>query len=105
ASNRRVRIMRSLLKKIRFFRRIGFALVLLGASLIVPGLTAHNTPALSGGVVFFTNTNGSQTVLQMIAAPVVTVPIGSDWLIEGRANLLEDAVPASTGGYKTSHFF
>ena len=97
--------MRLLFKNFRLIRRIGFALALLGASLIAPRLTAQNTPALSGGVGFFTNTNGGQTTYQMIAAPVIAVPISSNWLIEGRANLLEDVTPASTGGYNTSRFF
>jgi hypothetical protein len=97
--------MRFLSTNFRPVRRIGFALALLGASFIAPRLTAQDTPALSGGVGFFTNTVGGNTSYQMIASPLIAVPIGPNLLIEGRANLLESASPASTGGYNTSHFF
>jgi hypothetical protein len=97
--------MRSLFLNFGPKRRIGFALALLSASIIAPGLTAQDTPILSGGVGFFSNTDGGKTNYQMLASPLIAVPIGPSLLIEGRANVLESVTPASTGGYNTSHLF
>jgi hypothetical protein len=67
---------------------------------------AQNTPLLSGGVGFFTNTNGGATTYQPIMEPLLAAPIGKRFLIESRAALLENFTPKGNGqdGYNHSHF-
>jgi hypothetical protein len=67
---------------------------------------AQNTPLLSGGVGFFTNTNGGNTTYSPIMEPLLAAPIGSHVLIESRATLTETFFPKGNGesGYDHSHF-
>jgi hypothetical protein len=67
---------------------------------------AQDTPLLSGGVGFFTNTTGGQTTYLPTIQPLVAAPIGSHLLIESRAILLESFSPKGGGqpGYDHSHF-
>lgn len=51
--------------------------------------TAQDTPLLSGGIGFFTSTNGGQTTYAPEFEPLIAAPIGKRFLIEGRAALLE----------------
>jgi hypothetical protein len=90
---------------LRLSRQPVIALALLSASLIAPFLTAQNTPVLSGGTVFFSNTNGGKTIYEMVASPLIAVPVGPHLFFEGRGVLVETLSPASTGGYNTSRFF
>jgi hypothetical protein len=68
--------------------------------------TAQNTPLLSGGVGFFTGTNGGDTNYLPIIEPLIAAPIGSRFLIESRATLLESFSPNTDGqpGYSHTHF-
>jgi hypothetical protein len=83
-------------------------------SFIVTGLTAvlcsvavqcsaQDTPLLSGGVGFVTNTTGGDTSYIPVIQPLAAVPLGQKVLIESRASLLEIFSPGSTG-YNHSHF-
>jgi hypothetical protein len=45
----------------------------------------HTVPLLTGTVAFVPIIDGGNTTLQPIAAPVVLVPLGQQWLIESRA--------------------
>lgn len=67
---------------------------------------AQNTPLISGGVGFFTNTNGGATTYFPILEPVGVAPIGSRFLLESRAILTEAFFPKGGGqdGYDHSHF-
>jgi hypothetical protein len=67
---------------------------------------AQDTPLLSGGVGFFTNTNGGSTSYSPIIEPLLAAPIGNHFLIESRAVLTEDFFPKGGGqsGYDHSHF-
>ncbi len=67
---------------------------------------AQNTPLLSGGVGFFTSTNGGATSYLPITEPLAALPIGNRFLIESRATLLESFNPKGGGqdGYNHSHF-
>src|SRR5580698_8362348 len=67
---------------------------------------AQDTPLLSGGVGFFTNTNGGGTTYFPIMEPLLAAPIGNHFLIESRAVLTEDFAPKGGGqsGYDHSHF-
>src|ERR1700755_110583 len=66
---------------------------------------AQDTPLLSGGVGFFTNTNGGNTSYQPIIEPLLAAPIGQRVLIESRAALLETWAPRSNGQTGYDHTF
>ena len=66
----------------------------------------RDTPLLSGGVGFFTATNSGQTSYQPLFEPLLAAPIGSHFLVESRAILLESFSPkgGDQPGYDHSHF-
>jgi hypothetical protein len=66
---------------------------------------AQNTPLLSGGVGFFSFTNGGQTRYQPIFEPLLAAPVGPRLMIESRAALLESFSQRSGGqpGYNHTH--
>jgi hypothetical protein len=68
--------------------------------------TAQDTPLLSGGIGFFTSTNAGETTYQPIIEPLLAAPIGSHFLVEGRAVLLESYSQKGNGqpGFNQSHF-
>ncbi len=68
--------------------------------------TAQNTPLLSGGVGFFSNTNAGNTTYTPIMQPLLAAPVGRHFLIESRASLLETWTPKGQGtpGYDHMHF-
>jgi hypothetical protein len=84
-------------------KRWGLAFFLL---LLARAGTAQNTPLLSGGVAFQTNTNSGQTTYDPILEPLLAAPIGSHFLVESRAALLEFFAPNGSNqpGYSHSHF-
>ncbi len=59
--------------------------------------TAQDTPLLSGGIGFFTSTNGGQTTYQPVIEPLLAAPIGHRFLVESRAALLEFYSPKGNG--------
>jgi hypothetical protein len=84
-----------------------FNLVALALLCAAHGASAQNTPLLSGGVGFLTNTNTGQTTYTPIIEPLIAAPIGSHLLVESRAALLETWSPndsTSNPGYQHSHF-
>jgi hypothetical protein len=86
-------------------RRISAVLLLLGLSFIAMSVMAQDTPLLSGGVGFFTNTTGGSTTYQPILTPLLAAPIGQHILVESRANVLETFSPEGNGqGYNHSTF-
>ncbi len=95
-------MLRSLLSR-REARRTAYVLALLCSALCG---AAQNTPLLSGGVGFLTNTNGGNTTYTPIIEPLLAAPIGQHLLIESRAALLETWAPggSSNPGYHGSHF-
>lgn len=82
----------------------------LGAALAValPGsvCVAQDTPLISGGVGFFSQTTGGQTLLYPTIEPLLAAPVGNHLLIESRASLFEffSEKGAGQSGYDTSHF-
>jgi hypothetical protein len=70
---------------------------------LVPDGKAQDTPLLSGGVAFFTRTDGGSTSYIPTIAPVLEAPLGKSFLVESRANLLVDFFPTPTG-YDTFRF-
>ena len=86
-------------------RRICTVLLSMSAVCICPGVHAQNTPFFSGGVGFFTDTNGGNTKYSPSIAPVFTAPIGQHLLIESRATAIEVFSPKGDGqGYGHFHF-
>ena len=67
---------------------------------------AQNTPLLSGGVGFFTDTNAGQTTYSPLIEPLLAAPIGQHLLIESRAILQETFAPkgGDQAGYDHTHF-
>jgi hypothetical protein len=68
--------------------------------------SAQDTPLISGGVGFFTSTNGGNTTYSPIIEPLLAAPIGQHLLIESRAALSETYAPRSNGlpGYDHTFF-
>src|ERR1700678_2567154 len=94
----------SLSKMARSARPIAFAVALLCSAL---SGAAQNTPLLSGGVGFLTNTNTGNTTYMPIIEPLLAAPIGRHFLIESRAALLETWAPSGNSaqpGYDHTHF-
>jgi hypothetical protein len=86
----------------RFARGMVFAL----ATLCVEQYgTAQNIPLISGGISFFTHTNGGKTNYDPYIKPVIAAPVGSHLLVESRATILDTFSPNSTGGYKRNPVF
>ncbi len=48
---------------------------------------AQDSPLISGAFGFASTTNGGQTVLQPVVAPVLDLPLGDKFLIESRADI------------------
>ena len=67
---------------------------------------AQETPLLSGGVGFFTNTTGGSSSYQPHIEPLIAAPIGKSLLVESRGIVLEEFSPKGSGqsGYDHSHF-
>lgn len=63
---------------------------------------AQNVPLLSGGVGFFTSTNGGNTSYQPHIEPLIALPLGKSLLVESRGILLEEFSPNGKG-YSHSH--
>jgi hypothetical protein len=86
----------------RLTRVIVFALVM--ACAMRYG-AAQDTPLISGGVGFFTDTNGGNTTYELYAKPVVAVPLGSHVLVETRASILDNFFPKPGVGYTRAPVF
>ncbi len=87
----------------RRIKRIAVSLALLCTAGFA---SAQNTPLLSGGVGFLSNTNKGNTTYSPIIEPLIAAPIGSHLLFESRATLTESFFPKGPGqpGYDHSHF-
>ena len=77
----------------------------LGAVFLAIPLHAQDTPLISGGMAFFTSTNGGNTSYSPTLSPLTAIPVGPHLLFESRATLLESFFPQGGGkGYTTTHF-
>ena len=93
----------SLSRMARFMRLSVFALIVF----CVAGFAiAQDRPLISGGVGFFSSTNGGNTSYEPTIQPLIVAPLGSRFQIESRATLLESFSPNSNGqpGYDHTHF-
>jgi hypothetical protein len=91
------------------FRRVRAASAVAVAALLLCGARharAQDTPLISGGGGFLTNTNGGKTTYTPIIEPLLAAPLGRHLLVESRAALLESFSPNGGGqpGYGHSHF-
>jgi hypothetical protein len=78
--------------------------VLAGAAICAAQASAaQDTPLLSGGVGFFTNTTGGDTSYQPHIEPLIAAPAGKNLLFESRGILLEEFFPDGNG-YSHVHF-
>jgi len=68
--------------------------------------SAQDTPLISGGVGFFTDTNAGNTGYFPAFEPLLAAPIGQHILVESRASLFEFFEPngGNDPGYNHSHF-
>ena len=96
--------LRSHLSSMAQFTRVGF--FVLTAFCAVRNGTAQQTPLLSGGVGFFSATNGGNTSYLPTIEPLIAAPIGSHVLIESRAAIGENFSPGTSSdpGYEHEHF-
>lgn len=60
-------------------------------------LPAQDTPLISGGVGFITNTNSGNTTYTPIISPLLAAPLGDHLLVESRATILESFSPKGNG--------
>lgn len=75
-------------------------------SLCAIPLVGQDTPLISGGGGFITNTNGGNTTYIPLISPLLAAPLGDHLLVESRANILESYFPKGGGqsGYGSSSF-
>src|SRR5580658_6448521 len=66
---------------------------------------AQDIPLISGGVAFFTNTDGGKTNYQPYVEPVIAAPFGSHLLVESRATVFDTFAPKASGGYQRDSLF
>jgi hypothetical protein len=90
-------------KTIRLAMPIALFAAVLGAA---HSVDAQNTPLISGGAGFQTNTTAGNTTYTPIIEPLLEAPIGRHFQIESRAALLESWAPRGGGqtGYDHTHF-
>lgn len=87
-------------------RSLALIALLIGALSAELPVIAQNTPLISGGVGFITNTNGGNTTYIPVVSPLLAAPLGNHLLVESRATLLESFFPKGGGrpGYTSSPF-
>jgi hypothetical protein len=83
------------------------SLLAVAAMSCVPQCAAQDVPLISGGVGFFTETNGGNTTYVPAISPVLAAPVGQRFLIESRAFIDDSFFPKGSGnsGYTSSSFF
>lgn len=73
---------------------------------LTKSLEAQDTPLISGGVGFFTSTNGGNTTYLPVISPLLAAPLGGHLLVESRATIVDSFSPRGGGktGYTSSDF-
>lgn len=84
-------------------RAITAVIISTGLTCAASALRAQDTPLISGGGGFITNTNGGNTTYTPIIAPLLAAPIGEHFLVESRATILESFSPKGGGQTGYSH--
>jgi hypothetical protein len=87
-------------------KRLAWRGAVTAALLLAGTLASHaqETPLISGGVGFFSNTNAGNTSYSPVISPLIIAPIGPRFQIESRAIIEESFSPVRGNGYDTSHF-
>lgn len=89
-------------------RRITVTIALSIAMLVARGaeLSAQETPLISGGAGFVTSTTAGNTTYIPVISPLLAAPLGSHFLVESRATILDSYFPKGGGqpGYTSSSF-
>jgi hypothetical protein len=67
--------------------------------------TAQDTPLISGGIGFFTTTNGGNTTYLPYVKPVIVAPLGNHVVVESRATVLDSFFPKPHVGYTRGNVF
>jgi hypothetical protein len=80
------------------------SILAVSAMFCVPRCFAQDVPLISGGVGFFTETNGGNTTYYPAISPVLAAPIGEKFLLESRAFLDESFFPKGNSGYAHDSF-
>jgi len=82
------------------------SVVTIGALAAAQPAAAQNTPLISGGIGFFTITNGGNTTYIPIVTPLIAAPLGSHLLVESKATIADSFSPKGGGqsGYDSSWF-
>lgn len=86
------------------FKTFSTLLLVLASLVPLARMQGQETPLLSGGVGFFTSTNGGNTTYIPALSPLLEAPITSRFQIESRATLLEIFFPNGNKGYDSIHF-
>jgi hypothetical protein len=84
--------------RLKRFIVLALALCSFGATLYAQERTGA-VPVLSGTAGFVTNLDGGHGDVQPVVAPVVLIPIGQNWLIEGRGEFEGDFQNKSNGTF------
>jgi hypothetical protein len=98
-----------LFRSSRYFATL---LLLLSLASVAQNATAQssedateNVPLISGGAGFFSQTIGGKTNYSSVLAPLLAAPVGTHFLFEGRANLVETWSPTGpNNSYQHVHF-
>ena len=88
------------------FDRLARIIVFAAAGFCVAqNAVSQDTPLISGGVGFFTSTNGGSTSYQPHIEPLLAAPIGKKLMLESRGIFFEEFSPKGGGqsGYDHSH--
>jgi hypothetical protein len=83
-----------------------FIVAILAGACAANHAAAQDVPLISGGVGFFSKTNGGSTSYEPQIQPLIAAPIGQKLLFESRAVIVEAFSPNGGGqpGYAHSHF-
>jgi hypothetical protein len=83
-----------------------FFVAILAGACFANHAAAQDVPLVSGGVGFFTVTNGGATTYQPHIEPLIVAPIGNSFLVESRGIIFEQFQPKENGqsGYEHNHF-
>jgi hypothetical protein len=78
---------------------------LVGMAMLIAAVraAAQNTPLISGGIGFLTNTTGGSTSFLPLYEPLAALPLGDKVLIETRAAILDSITPKGGGESGYNH--
>jgi len=93
------------LRSIALPRWLRCTLLIAAGAAIFQTSHAQDTPLISGGVGFFSSTNGGNTNYLPIIEPLIAAPIGNHLMIESRAAVLQSYFPRGNGQAGYDHVY